>query len=221
MEIDKFIQTNINGCTLSLGLFRNSIDNLSKINNFIPLDQLKNINKYKFDKDKNKRLIAKSFLYKQLSEEYGVNDFTLIYNEHKKPFLKKHCDIYFSLSYSKEFIFIGISSKYEVGVDIEYINKSIETDCLSDEIMHSKELSFYNKLTLNNEKQSFFFKAFNIKESIIKAIGTGLFYDIKNINILDIRENNNYLLDSFELKVKEIKAVSDYKLAVCINAISL
>ncbi|MBK2029470.1 4'-phosphopantetheinyl transferase superfamily protein [Francisella noatunensis] len=150
----------------------------------IPDNQLSDIQKYKIEFDRLKRLVSRSFLYTYLESKYQISNYEFAYNKYKKPYLKFHQNIDFSISYSKEYILIAISDKYKIGADIEYIDKSINYDELKDVIMHPEEISYYIQLKKDHDRNNFFFKVFNIKESIIKSLGMGLYFDVKKINTL-------------------------------------
>jgi 4'-phosphopantetheinyl transferase len=169
-------------------------DNKELINkNVIPQEQILDIQKYKLEFDRNKRLLSRTFLYTYLNSRYGINNFELEYNQYKKPYLKFHQKIDLNISYSKEYILIAVSDKYQIGADIEYIDKNINHNELKDVVMHPEEIAYYGNLKEDNDKADFFFEVFNTKESIIKSIGMGLYFDVKSINILKISNSENTL----------------------------
>ncbi|TDT67377.1 4'-phosphopantetheinyl transferase [Allofrancisella inopinata] len=179
----------------------------------IPDNQLSDIQKYKIEFDHLKRLVSRSFLYIYLESKYQISNYELTYNEYKKPYLKFHQNINFSISYSKEYILIAVSDKCQVGTDIEYIDKSINHNELKDVIMHPEEISHYNQLKEDLDKINFFFEVFNIKESIIKGLGIGLYFDIKNINIL-----NNHKTKLFHNIFKILQA--NFKTSLYLNKLN-
>ncbi|MGQ4005596.1 4'-phosphopantetheinyl transferase superfamily protein [Francisellaceae bacterium CB300] len=192
--IDKFVYESqiVNGVELFLLDIRENLNNLHL--DIIPNAQVSDIQQYKLEQDRNKRLLARNFLYFYLQNKYSVTNFELDYNDYKKPFLENYQNIDFSISYSNDFILIGVSGSHKIGVDIEYIDKSINHDELKDIIMHPSEITYYNQLKTKDERAEFFFEVFNTKESIIKSMGMGLYFDVKNINILE--NINDYLMKS-------------------------
>jgi len=155
----------------------------------IPKNQIDEINRYKFKQDSDKRLLARTFLYEYLLKYYSIDDFELDFNEYKKPFLKAEPNINFSFSYAKDFLLVGISRYKKVGVDIEHINPALKISEIASEIMCSAELQQFNSYIDNSLNQCiYFFNLFSAKESIIKSFGTGLYFDVKNLNILDNTE---------------------------------
>ena len=187
----------------------------------IPSKQLLDIQKYKIGFDRLKRLVSRSFLYTYLESKYQISNYEFAYNKYKKPYLKFHQNIDFSISYSKEYILIAVSDNCQIGTDIEYIDKSINHNELKDVIMHPEEIGHYNQLKEDLDKVNFFFEVFNIKESIIKSLGMGLYFDVEKINILstsykyftnlfcNIDINRNYKLAVTKLDLIDLRLVHE------------
>ena len=214
MILNEFKKMDIQNHNVVLGVFVNDQQSLIEDLSLIPNSQKEDIQRYKKKSDRIKRLIARSNTYKYLYENYYIKDFSLRYVEFGKLYLKKYQDIYFSFSYSKDYILVGISD-VELGVDIEYIDTNIKVEDLADTIMHLSELNYFRGLS-QEDKTDFFFKVFNIKEAIIKNIGTGLYYDVKKINTLDI-EDNKYLIQSNKVLLEEFDFLDKYKVSICLT----
>ncbi|APC91722.1 MULTISPECIES: 4'-phosphopantetheinyl transferase family protein [Francisella] len=211
-ELEKFKSIKICNQPVDLGLFLNSFD-IGDIS-IIPSEQKNDIYKYTKLEDRNKRLIARKKLYLFLKEKYGLQYFNFHFNNYNKPKFKHHESIHFSFSYAKEYIFTGISS-LEIGIDIEYIDKSLNVGKLAHIIMHPTEFDYFSSLA-PKQKQEFFFRVFNIKEAIIKAIGMGLYYDVKAINVLDIGKDHTYCFENYKLNIREFEHISGFRLSVCL-----
>lgn len=181
----------------------------------IPKKQKIEIQTYKFENDKFKRLLARSFLYHYLRDCYNISNFDLEYGIYKKPMLKGNYNIDFSISYSNNYILVGISDKYQLGVDIEHIDSSINHSDLKNIIMHDEEIKYYSSLESHEEQLHFFFDVFNIKESIIKCLGTGLYYDVQKINILDINIFLDYEIGNLSTNLILNRLTPKYKISVC------
>ncbi|MCX6319447.1 MAG: 4'-phosphopantetheinyl transferase superfamily protein [Bacteroidetes bacterium] len=151
----------------------------------IPEKQLLEINRYQRTHDRDKRLIARSFLYHYLKTVHRITQFDTQPGAYKKPFLPEAAHVHFSISYSADFILIGISTTLPLGVDIEYINDEIPVTEIAPTIMSTGELDHFRQLPEGSAEQyRFFYSVFSKKEAIIKAFGTGLYYDILSINTL-------------------------------------
>lgn len=157
-------------------------DNIDQINlSIIPQEQKSGISKYHHSRDKRKRLLARSFLFTYCRDNFQLIDYEFSYNKYKKPFFKES-DIQFSFSYSRDYVLIGISKRNSIGVDIEYKNKDSSFEDIAPMVMHEEELENFNGL-LDVDRVDFFYDLWSKKEAYIKAIGKGLYYDLKKINI--------------------------------------
>lgn len=199
----------INGVDVFLLKVDNNIAHIDK--DIIPAEQVIDILNYKVGYDRNKRLLSRTFLYAFLKNRYEINNFELEYNQYKKPYLKFHQNIDFSISYSKEYILIAVSDKYQIGTDIEYIDKSINHNELKDIIMHRDEIIYSNNLEDDDEKIDFFFGVFNIKETIIKGLGMGLYIDIKEINIFFLDQLKEIKEYQYFLDINTFADINNYK----------
>jgi len=188
-------------------------DNIKYINkSIIPQIQIEEISRYKFKNDSDKRLLARSFLFEYLKEKYNISNFDLGFNEYKKPFLQLTPSINFSFSYAKNYVLIGIS-KRNIGIDIEYINVKFDINEIAQEIMCKRELDWFNSCKNTSLKRIYFFQLFSAKESIIKAFGMGLHFDVKNVNTLD---ESRYTFNKTRFQYQELGIwLDEYSLSVC------
>lgn len=151
----------------------------------IPPEQKAQISQYHFQHDQDKRLLARSFLYEMLKALYGLTDFTFDYTEFQKPVFRVAPSVDFSFSYAGDYVFAGYAAGKQIGIDIECINESFPVMETAASVMCADELSLLHQLAANPpDACRFFFHLFTAKESIIKAFGTGLHYDVRNINTI-------------------------------------
>lgn len=153
----------------------------------IPKGQKNEIAKYHQKNDREKRLLARSFLFEYSKFHYQINDFDFIFNQYFQPKFKIS-EIKFSLSYSGEYILVGISLAGEIGVDVEYKKEDLDVDEIAPLIMHSSEMSYFQALGNKQSKLEFFYKLWSGKESLIKAFGTGLHHPIKDIDLMNVEK---------------------------------
>lgn len=104
------------------------------------------------------------------------------YTQNGKPYLRDS-NINFNISHCNDVVVVVISNK-NIGVDIEDIksfNKFVAKKILTD----NEKIG----LLTSNNKNEYFFKLWTLKESFLKAIGTGLSYGMKNIEF-KIKDKN-------------------------------
>ncbi|MGQ4002043.1 4'-phosphopantetheinyl transferase superfamily protein [Francisellaceae bacterium CB299] len=212
-----YFQRSVSGCEVFLLCINDNHSNIQST--LIPKAQSFDIEKYRFVLDRNKRLLARSFLYAYLNSKYKINNFELDYNKYQKPFLKCNQTVDFSISYSNDSVLVAVSDKHKIGADIEYIDKNTNHSELKAIIMHNDEIKYYNQLQTEEARVDFFFEVFSTKESLIKSIGMGLYFDVKAINILNLKaskefasKNHSLITDLFD----QIKA--EYKTSISLFA---
>ena len=133
------------------------------------------IEKYHFMKDKVLSLGAGLLLNYGL-HQMGVEQYELFDNEYGKPYLKPPDDhIYFNLSHSGEYV-MAVFDNDEIGCDIEKIT---DIDAETVKYCFPVKDSEMSGLVVDNARE--FFELWTRKESLSKAIGTGLTNEIRQM----------------------------------------
>lgn len=169
-----------------------------KIRDNISIERQNKIDKLRYPIDKKLSLFAELLIRKGICSFSDVeyNKINFLYNEYGKPYIEgKNC--YFSLSHTKNAIFVAISS-YEVGVDIERIKK-INYKII--ERFFTIEEKMYIERSRNRDRA--FYDIWTKKEAYIKYMGTGLHTSLNSFNILE----KKYLIKSFQIR--------DYQVSIC------
>ena len=107
------------------------------------------------------------------SVEFEVNEFN-------KPKIRNQENIHFNTSHSGDWL-VFIFSNNPCGIDIERNNHGFDYSSILEMSFHPDEIDFIQKsIQPINE----FFKIWTIKESILKAEGTGLMDNLNELNTL-------------------------------------
>jgi len=185
-------------------------DNISNINlDIIPQEQINDINKYHQQSDRNKKLIARSFLFGYCQSHYNINQFDFSYNKYKQPRFE-YSPVKFSLSYSGEYILIGISKCKEIGVDIEQKSNELEYTEMAPLVMHKKELKLFYTLS-NQDKVNYFYTLWSSKEALVKALGKGFYFSITEI---ELQTNRQIFFDESIYCHENIAYLTDYAVSI-------
>ena len=170
-------------------------------------DSLKLLKQRKSEIQKKQLLAVRNIL-----KELSINDQDLVYDKSGKPFIRDGQNISFSHSGNYAAVIIG---KQRVGIDIE-IRK--------DRILKIKEKFLGIELNypgdLNSEKALIYW---NIKESIFKTVDNSVVDFRKNILVLPLDINNNYIKswylndDQIDLYNSYYKISKNYTLAYVIK----
>jgi 4'-phosphopantetheinyl transferase len=132
--------------------------------------------KFKFEQGQRLCVLAYQLLKQGLRENYGITENPIFtYNEHGKPSIESHPDIYFNLSHCKEAVICVISDQ-PIGVDIESIREYKER--LVNYTMNEAEIAEIQKA---ENPASDFIRLWTMKEATMKLIGTGISNDMKTV----------------------------------------
>lgn len=91
-------------------------------------------------------------------------------NAHGKPYLEDREDIYVNWSHSGDYVICAIADR-EVGIDLQYAGKEPK-ESLVRKLLQPKEIHFYEH-TPEAEQQRLFYEYWAVKESFLKALGSG------------------------------------------------
>ncbi len=124
-----------------------------------------------------------------------------IRNEYGKPYFK-NSKLKFNKSNTLD-LSVLIIEEVECGIDIEYIRKY--NDIMAKAILSKEELTFINN---TDNKDLYFTILWTLKESYLKCIGTGIYTNLKDLNMIEdnkiIKNKNNYKLNYFIYEDKYI-----------------
>lgn len=195
--------------------------NISKLDEFyienrILLNFLKEVRKYKRVLDYRRSLVAYYILYWYLLFNKIISEFTpvkIFKNNHGKPYLIGIDNCFFNITHSGDWVAVAISNA-EVGIDLEY-NESFDFNEVIDYVLSEREKIFFLQLS-DSFKCETFYRFWTLKESFVKAIGTGL---IKSMNSFptELWSNNICVTGKRNFKFLELPFYENYSFAVCCN----
>lgn len=174
--------------------------------------------RFKFDYLRQ-NYIASHALLRYLIVQYLSNvspaAISFCYGPFGKPFLQNTA-LYFNMSHSNYMVLYAFSRKWEVGVDIEYINRDLSIDHLPLSVF---PLSIQEEITSSSpvKQKEVFYKKWVQMEACLKAIGVGLHSDSQQLEM-----PNYFQRDFYEVTLPEgyVGAVA-YKTPFCLAKTSL
>lgn len=139
---------------------------------------------------------AHNLLRMAIENKYSIpqNQVVILKDGKGKPYIDGREDIFVSLSHSKGAVMCAVSDK-TIGIDVEQCklrHKSVESRVFTE-----SEISLINNAKDENKA---FFTLWTLKESYLKAIGTGFADNAKSIEFFSIEnpiKSNNHVY-SFE-----------------------
>ena len=115
----------------------------------------------------------------------GPLEFEFTYSPDGRPELAGYgdqTDLRFSSSNTEEWLLIGVTLTSEIGVDIERTDVARDYESLARECFSERELTVYGELSAD-EKTLAFVKAWVQKEAFVKAIGSGITFPLRNVDV--------------------------------------
>ena len=132
--------------------------------------------KFKHEQGRRLCVLAYQLLKQGLREEYGITENPIFeYNEHGKPSIVGHPEIFFNLSHCKEAA-VCVVSDQPIGVDVESIREYKEN--LVRYTMNDEEIS---QISSAENPAVAFIRLWTMKEATMKLIGTGISNDMKTV----------------------------------------
>lgn len=175
-------------------------DNERDIPHFVSLlseDECQKADNFRFPKDQNSFIISRGILRSLLAVYLGEEpqNIEIMYGLWGKPCVLAEKSLHFNLSHSREYVLYAITCGYEVGIDLEYIDRHLELDDIALNILSPQELEYW-KIIKQEEKANTFFKFWVCKEAFLKASGKGWLNDkhiipLESLEALKEGDRNN------------------------------
>jgi 4'-phosphopantetheinyl transferase len=147
----------------------------------------KRANRFVFPEHKKRFIIMHGILRELLANYLHTKPENLSFTSNKfgKP---KIDNINFNISHSRDLALFVFAKNYDVGVDIEFINKESMNLDIAERFFSTHEAQALLKLPVAKRPQAFF-NCWTRKEAFIKAIGEGLAFPL---NKFDVDINSNF-----------------------------
>lgn len=140
-------------------------------------------------------------------------------NPYGKPYLPLHTGIHINWSHSGTWAVCAISDR-EVGIDLQDSGKEPK-EALVRRMLQPEELAFYERVP-EEQRKSIFYRYWTVKESFLKAVGTGFHMSLDTFYVCMEGESPRVIQrtggDSFACRLLEF-ADTDYTAAICIKGV--
>ena len=166
-------------------------------------EEIKITNRFRSESDRNRFAVARQALRVLLSKYLSVSQMDIHIHSEKgmKPYITSPpSDIQFNISHSGDCVLIAFALD-ELGIDVEKINPQFNFVHLLEDHFSAGEKSF---ITEAADPVSAFYYLWTRKEALIKAWGTGLHDNLKQVLVLPAdspinRENKLWVIESFQV----------------------
>ena len=156
----------------------------------IQSEEKERIEKFRYQADMISSLVGRLFLRGFAMQTLGLDNRSvkLMRTERGKPVLEVDCGWDYNISHAGDWVVFAAGQNRQVGLDVMRT-----TDCRVDRLEEffrvmnrqftEQEWTFIRGERENDEKQlERFFRNWTLKESYVKAIGTGLNIDLRSLN---------------------------------------
>jgi 4'-phosphopantetheinyl transferase len=147
-------------------------------------DEKNRAQKFRFAKDNRNFIIARGILRSLIGKYLEINpaEISFQYSEFGKPGIADNNTLQFNISHSQNMALFAFTTKFNVGVDVEFVNPDIEVKDIAANFFSTNEIM--NLLALPEKQQALgFFNCWTRKEAFIKAVGEGLSFPLDKFEV--------------------------------------
>jgi 4'-phosphopantetheinyl transferase len=182
---------------------------------YVSKEKRERIRRFKKLDDAVRSLMGDIIVRIAICQEIGLKNEDLIFykNKYGKPCLKNNCNVQFNISHSGDWIIAAIHD-LPIGVDIQKI-QPVNMDIAKRFFTPDEYKEIMRKD--NEERLSYFYELWVLKESYIKAVGKGMNIPLNSF-CFQIQENKIIFKTKNEVKKHCFKLYNldkNYKMAVC------
>ncbi|EEM05993.1 4'-phosphopantetheinyl transferase family protein [Bacillus pseudomycoides] len=188
---------------------------------FVSKERQEQVKRFRFREDALRSLLGELLTRYILTREYSIPNCLINFerNTFGKPFLKEYKNIYFNVSHSGQWIVCAVDSN-EVGIDVEKVDQ-FDIDIAKRFFLEEEYLSLKNIFN-ENDKKSYFYKLWTLKESYVKAKGKGLQIPLNSFKIEKVNNDlKNYDFQVGNQMFLRLYSLENYFLSICSTHTSL
>jgi 4'-phosphopantetheinyl transferase len=151
---------------------------VEQLQRLLSADELQRASRFHFPRDRRRFSVARGVLRDILSRYLGVPPAVLAfrYSAYGKPALADGAaekELCFNISHAHEMALFAITRGHEVGVDIEYLHRTIAYEEIAERFFSARERASLRAVPEEFKHQAFF-NCWTRKEAYIKGHGEGL-----------------------------------------------
>lgn len=164
------------------------LERLDHLFSYLDAEERERIDRYKVDFKKKEFLLGRALVKRLLAAYLDIDPRAVSFelDKYGKPTLASHLqltpgrELSFNLSHAKRYLAFAFSYSYQVGVDVEHINRNMDIEGLADRYFTKRETAH---ILSSADSFSEFFHIWTLKEAYIKAVGHGLSIPLNSFEI--------------------------------------
>lgn len=176
----------------------------------------------KFKRGGDDYINTRIFMRNTLATYLNLSPEKLIFdrNPYGKPFLRGE-ELVFNLSHSRQWAVLAVGINCDLGIDVESTSDRRSILDIATHYFHSDEIAQLNSMTDPDQQKDYFFRLWTLKESFLKALGTGISTGLDKVNFninsvtdisaefspeLQLKNPNDWQFFQFELQDASVKS---------------
>jgi 4'-phosphopantetheinyl transferase len=156
------------------------------MNELLSIDERQRAASFVFDKDRRRFAAGRGILRDILARYVGIHPADILFNVGSagKPYLADQSgrSLQFNLSHSGNLALLAVTVGEEIGVDVEWVRSTVEVDQVAPIVFSPAEMAVLNGLVMPHKREAFF-NGWTRKEAIVKALGAGLGYPVRQLTV--------------------------------------
>ncbi|MBL8524560.1 MAG: 4'-phosphopantetheinyl transferase superfamily protein [Betaproteobacteria bacterium] len=140
--------------------------------------------RFAFDRDRQRFIAGRAAVRHALARQTGKapKDLALHAGPHGKPYLADAGDLSFNLTHSGSTGLLAISRGAEIGVDLERVTLPADPHAIAGSVFTPEERRLLQSVPKAQLAQAFF-TCWTLKEACLKAVGTGMSIDPREVHM--------------------------------------
>lgn len=205
------------------------VSRVEELQRLLSADELQRAARFHFPRDRRRFIVARGILRDILSRYLEVSPSALAfrYSTYGKPSLADvaaHERLRFNLSHAHEMALFAVTCGREVGIDIEYLHRTIAYEEIAEHFFSTCERASLRAIPAPVKSQAFF-NCWTRKEAYIKARGEGLSLPLDQFDVSLVPGEPAALLatrgdplDTLRWSLQALAPHPDYVAAVAVAA---
>jgi len=160
---------------------------LGRLRSNLSSDELARADRFVFDRDRRRYVAAHGILRAILAHYLGADPAALAFRTESagKPLLApaRHGRVLrFNLSHSRDLALVAVTRGCDIGVDLEWVSDTVEVEQVASTVFSPAEIAELRRLPMPQKREAFF-NGWTRKEAIVKALGAGLGYPVRELTV--------------------------------------
>lgn len=149
---------------------------IGDLESFLSDDEIKRANKLRLERDRSRFVAARGKLRQIIGSylEIKPEKVRFDYGPNGKPRLdKQYGELRFNISHSGEMALFAFADRQEIGVDVEYCDRSVDVAKLARYVFDESDIADFCSLSAKDQISAFY-RSWTRKEALAKAMGINI-----------------------------------------------